>query len=143
MKTGIVLFLFLAGAGSGLAEDKKSSSGACADEETMVAEYRKGMGELVGTIHKEKLEEFERAFHRKVCLNKLNLCEGILDIATACYDEVLKDSSTSKANAEEYRAKLDAYAKLKAKLIQYRDALKAKEQDKDAKALIETFDLAN
>ena len=143
MKTGMILFLFLAGAVSGLAEDKKSPAQACADEETMVADYQKGIGDLVGTIQKEKLEEFERAYHRKSCLNKLNLCEGILDTATACLDETLKGSSTSKANAESYRAKRDAYAKLRAKLIQYRDSLKSKEEGKDAKALIETFDLAN
>ena len=143
MKTGIVLFLFLAGAVSGLAEDKKSSAQACADEETMVSDYQKGIGELVGKVQKEKLDEFERAFHRKSCLNKLNLCEGILDTASACLDETLKDSSTSKGNAESYRAKRDAYAKLKARLMQYRDSLKSKEEDKAAKALIETFDLAN
>ena len=143
MKTGIVLFLFLAGALSGLAEDKKSTSQACADEETMVTDYQKGISDLVGTVHKEKLEEFERAFHRKSCLNKLNLCEGILDTATACFDDSIKNSSTSKADAESYRAKRDAYAKLKARLIQYRDSLKTKEEDKAAKALIETFDLAN
>jgi soluble cytochrome b562 len=143
MKTGIVLFLFLAGAVSGLAEDKKSASQACADEETMVTDYQKGISDLVGTVHKEKLEEFERAFHRKSCLNKLNLCEGILDTANACLDDTLKNSSTSKADAESYRAKRDAYSKLKARLIQYRDSLKSKEEDKAAKALIETFDLAN
>ena len=72
MKTGMILFLFLASVVAGLAEDKKSPPQACADEETMVSDYQKGIAELVGTIQKEKLEEFERAYHRKNCLNKLN-----------------------------------------------------------------------
>ena len=143
MKKGMILFLFLASAISGPAEDKKSPQQACADEGTMVTDYQKGLADLIDTVHKEKLDEFERAYHRRSCLSKLNLCDGILDMATACYDQALKDSSTPKGNVETYRAKRDANAKLKEKLMRYRDSLKAKEEGKDAKALIETFDLTN
>jgi hypothetical protein len=143
MKQGMILFLFLATAVCGFAEDKKPTPQACADEESMVTDYEKGLSELIGTVHKEKLDEFERAYHRRSCLSKLNLCDGILDMVTACYDEALKDSSTPKANVDTYRAKRDAYAKLKEKLMHYRDSLKAKGEDKDAKNLIETFDLTN
>ncbi|MBI4165037.1 MAG: hypothetical protein HY508_04815 [Acidobacteria bacterium] len=145
MKKGTILFLllFLAGAVSGLAEDKKSQSQACSDEESMVADYQKSLAELVSTIHKEKLEEFQRAYHHRSCLSKLNLSEGILDVATACFDQAIKDASTPKKDIETYRAKRDAYAKLKEKLIQYRDSLKAKEEAKDAKILIEKFDITN
>jgi hypothetical protein len=96
---------------------------------------------LIANIQKEKLEDFEKAFHRRTCLSKLNLCEGILDTAAACYDEAVKNSSTPKARLETCRAKREAYVKLKEKLIKYRDALKATEDAKEAKALIASFDV--
>lgn len=142
MKTGVILFLILTAAVPSLAEEKKAPQ-ACADEESMVADYQKGLTDLVGTVQKEKLDDFARAYHRRSCLSKLNLCESILDTATACFDDAIKDSSTPKASLEACRAKRDGYAKLRTKLIQYRDSLKAKEEDKEAKALIETFNMAN
>src|SRR5438093_1604916 len=106
MKTGVILLLVLAVAVPTLAEDKKAPQ-ACADEETMVGDYQKGLTDLVGTIQKEKLDDFARAFHRRSCLSKLNLCEGILDTATACFDDAIKASSAPKANLDECRAKRD------------------------------------
>ena len=136
-----LLSLFLVGAIFGLADKNKKEAPpqVCLDEEAMVTDYEKGLNDLVGTVQKEKLEDFQRAFHRRTCLSKLNLCEAVLDTATACYDNAIKDPATPKASAEEYKAKRDAYAKLKEKLIQYRDSLKTKENAKEAKALIETF----
>ena len=143
-KKMVFLFsLFLAGANFGLSDDKQPAALACSDEEAMVRDYEKGLSDLVDTIKKEKLDEFQRTFHRRTFLSKLNLTEGILDMASACLDEAIKNPSTTKANGESYRAKRDAYAKLKEKLIQYRDSLKAAGEDKQAKALIETFLPAN
>lgn len=144
MKIGLnFFFLFLVGVASGFADDKKAPPQACKDEETMVVDYQRGLSDLIATVQKESLADFGRAFHRRSALNKLNLSEGILDIATECLDQTLKDSSAAKGQSEAYRAKRDAYAKLKERLVQYRDSLKGKDEDKDAKALIEKFELTN
>ncbi len=145
MKKGLTFFffLFLVGVASGFADDKKAPPQACKDEETMVVDYQRGLSELVATVQKESLADFGRAFHRRSALSKLNLSEGIIDIAAECFEQSLKDPSTPKGQSEAYRAKRDAYAKLKEKLVQYRDTLKAKEDDKDAKPLIEKFEVTN
>ena len=141
IRLAFCLSFFLAGAIFGLADKNKKEAPPqpCLDEEAMVTDYEKGLNDLVATVRKEKLPEFQRAYHRRTCLSKLNMCGAVFDTATACYDNAVKDSATPKANIEAYKAKLDAYAKLKAKLVQYRNSLKAKENPKDAKALIETF----
>lgn len=145
MKKGLTFFfsLFLAGAIFGFPDETKPAPQACSEEETMVTDYEKGLSDLVGKVQKETPEEFQRLFHRRSCLSKLNMCEGVLDTATECLEAAIKNPSAPKASVESYRAKRDAYAKLKEKLIQYRDSLKAKEEDKEAKALIETFHPAN
>jgi hypothetical protein len=143
MKKGVFLFLIVAAAAASPADDKKSQEEVCTDEEAMVASYRTSLADLIATVQKENLAEFERAFHRRSCLSKLGLCEGILDAANACYDEALKKPSMPKATLEACRAKREAFAKLKEKLVRYREALKEKEDDKSAKALIATFEVGN
>jgi hypothetical protein len=143
MKSFAGVLLLLVGISSGLADEKKKSvPPACQDEEAMVADYEKGIAELISTVQKESLADFSRAYHRKSCLTKLTLATGILDTAAACFDQAVQDPATPKAQAEGYRAKRDAYAKLKDKLGHYRDSVKAAEEDRAAKALIEKFDLA-
>jgi hypothetical protein len=141
MKSVAGVLLLLVGISTGLADEKKSAPPACQDEEAMVADYEKGISELISTVQKESLADFSRAFHRKSCLTKLTLSLGILDTATACFDQAVQDSATPKGQVEAYKAKRDAYAKLKDKLSHYRDAVKAAEEEKAAKALIEKFDL--
>ena len=132
MKKGMIIFLFLVGVASGVADDKKAPE-ACNEEATMVSDYQKGLADLVGTVQKESLQDFERAFHRKSALSKLNLSEGILDIAMECFDQALKDATTPKERRGIYQAKRDAIGNLREKLIQYRSSLKAKEEGKDSK----------
>lgn len=123
-----------------LAQKKDAPPPACQDEEAMVADYEKSLNELVGTVRDENLESFQRAYHRKSTLTKLTLCTSIVDVAMACFDRSAQDGSTPKDQAETYKAKRDAYAKLKDKVAQYRDSLKAAEMDKDAKPLIEKME---
>jgi len=137
------VLLLIVGVSPGLADEKKTAPPACQDEEAMVADYQQGLTELVATVQKESLADFERTFHRKSCLTKLTLCDGILDTGTACFDKALQESKPSKDQAGAYKAKREAYAKLKERISQYRDSLKATEQGKAAKAMIEKFDLAN
>lgn len=115
---------------------------ACQDEETMVADYRKTIGDLTDSVKKESLQEFERAYHRKSCLTKLTLSLGIVGGAADCFSKAAEDSTTPKDQAAAYKAKSEGYSKLKEKLGHYRDTLKTTEAGKDAKALIEKIDLA-
>jgi hypothetical protein len=139
-KMGITLLLGVAVAGS-LAQ-RPVYAQACQDEETMVTDYQKSIGDLVATVKKESLQDFLRHYHRKNILSKLTLCPGIVDIAAECLTKAGSDPDASKQQKEQYKAKGEAYTKLKSKVVQYRDELKAAEPGKDSKALIEKFDLS-
>lgn len=141
MRTEIVYLLLMGAASIGVAGQKQAPPPACQDEEAMVTDYEKGLQDLVGTVKKENLADFERAYHRKTCLTKLNLCASILEGAIACLDSAAQDSSASTEQAGAIAAKRDAYTKLKEKVGHYRDSLKTAEADKDAKALIEKFEI--
>ena len=114
---------------------------ACKDEQTMVDEFKQGLVTTVDTVKKETLDQFEKAFHQKTCLTKLTLCYNVMDEILNCLDKQSQDASASKDDAAAAKAKKEAYTKLKARLAQYRDQLKATEDPKSAKALIEKFDL--
>jgi hypothetical protein len=130
----------------GLADQKQKQAPApppCQDEETMVDNYIKDMTSLTATVKGENLVAFQRAFHRKTCLTQLTLCASMLDGAVACFEKAAHDPATPKDQVEGCKAKHDRYAKLKEKISHYRDTLKATENYKDAKALIEQFDFNN
>lgn len=140
MAKGIGVLLILAGTFVALAGQKATRPPACQDEEALVTDYEKSLTELVGTVRKESLEDFQRTYHRKSCLIKLNLCAGTLEGAVACFDKASQDRTATKQQISDYKTKHDSYSKLRDKVSQYRDSLKAVEVDKDAKALIEKFD---
>ncbi len=138
MMKAMGVLLLLAGVSAAAADQKKEAPPpACGDEEVMVADYRKTLTELVGTVKTESLDDFRRAYHRKSCLTKLMLCTTVVEGAVACFEHAAQDTSTPKAQAETYKTKRDGYAKLKDRVGRYRDALKAAEIDEDAKPLIE------
>jgi len=141
VKKVIGVLLLVVGVASGLADEKPPAPPACQDEEAMVTDYEKSLQDLVGTVKKENLADFARAYHRKTCLTKLNLCASMIDGAVACLDSAAQGSSASKEQAGAIAAKRDAYTKLKEKVGHYRDSLKTTEADKDAKALIEKFEI--
>ena len=141
MRMVIASLLLLGIASIGVAGQKQAAPPACQDEEAMVTDYEKGLQDLVGTVKKENLADFERTYHRKSCLTKLTLCVSVLDGAVACFDKAAQDSSTPKEQAGAIAAKRDAYTKLKENVGHYRDSLKTTEADKDAKALIEKFEI--
>ena len=116
---------------------------ACKDEEAMVDEFKQGIVTTVDTVKKESLDSFEKGFHQKTCLTKLTLCLNVMDEVLNCLDKASQDATATKEQADASKAQKEAYAKLKAKLTQYKSQLKATEAPKDAKALIEKFDLAN
>ena len=109
----------------------------------MVADYRKTLAEMVGTVKTESLDDFRRAYHRRSCLTKLTLCTTVVEGAVTCFEHAAQDTSAPKAQAETYKTKRDAYAKLKERVGHYHDALKAAEMDEDAKPLIEEMNFAD
>ncbi len=116
---------------------------ACRDEQAMVDEFRQGLATTVDNVKKETLQSFEKAFHQKTCLTKLTLCLNAMDEVINCLDKASQDASATKEQAASYKSQKESYAKLKDKLTQYKTHLKATEAPKDAKVLIEKFDLTN
>jgi hypothetical protein len=116
---------------------------ACQDMESMVGSYTKGITELVDTVKKESLEDFQKAYHQKNCLTKLTLCLNIVNQVVDCYAKAAQDTMATKEQVDAAKAKRESYARLKAKVEQDRNNLKATEAAKDAKALIAKIDLSN
>ena len=140
-RTGVVLPLGLVFAG--LVAQQLIFGQACQDEQAMVADYQKSITDLIDSVKKETLAEFQSQYHRKTCLTKLTLCEGVLDGTLACLEKAAQDRAATKEQATASKSKHDAYSRLKAKVEGYRNSLKGAEADKDAKALIEKFDLSS
>jgi hypothetical protein len=116
---------------------------ACKDEEAIVADYRKPMSDLVATVKKESLEDFQKAFHQKSALAKLTLYGTVVGSLVSCLDKAIQDPNAIKEDVDAYKAKRETYTKLKDKIQNDRNALKAAEAPKDAKALIEKLDLGS
>ena len=114
---------------------------ACNDEKSMVDEFKQGLVTTVDAVKKESLEAFEKNFHQKACLSKLTMCLNVMDEIVSCLDKASQDASATKEAAAAYKAQKESYEKLKEKLTQYKTQLKAAEAPKDAKVLIEKFDL--
>ena len=115
----------------------------CQDEEAMVVDYKKGLVDLVETARKENLQDFEKSYHQKVCLTKLTLSLGMMDELVSCLEKASADSNATREQMEAYKAKRDTYAKLKDRAQGNQKALKASENPKAAKTLIEQFDFSN
>jgi len=116
---------------------------ACKDEQAMADDFKQSLLASVDTVKKESLDDFEKAFHQKACLTKLTLSVNAMNEALNCLEKASQDASATKDQAAAYKAQKETDSKLKEKLTQYKSALKAIEAPKDAKALIEKFDLAN
>jgi hypothetical protein len=121
----------------------KAAAQACKDEESMVEESKKALAQLIVTVKQESLPDFDRAYHQKSAVNKLNFLGIAVDSLLACLQKVGQDSSAAKDVVEAAKAKHETYAKLKAKIQQDRDTLKALTNSKDAKAYVEKLDEAN
>jgi hypothetical protein len=114
---------------------------ACKDDEAMVVEEKKSFAEMVETIKKESLDDFQRAYHQKSALSRLNLYDNITGGLISCLDKAAQDTTVPKEEADAYKAKRDLYAKLKTKIDQELNALKAATEPKDAKSIIEQSDV--
>jgi hypothetical protein len=116
---------------------------ACKDEESMVGESKKPLAELVVTVKQESQPDFEKAYHQKSAVNKLTFLGIAVDGLVACLEKAAQDPSAAKDAVEAAKAKHETYAKLKAKIQQDRDTLKALTDSKEAKAYVEKLDEAN
>ncbi len=116
---------------------------ACKDEEMMSDESRKALAELVGTVKKESLQDFQRAYHQKSCFNKLTFSLSAVNGVLTCLDKAAQDTTAAKEDLDAYKAKQEAYGKRKERIERDRKALKDAADAKDAKALIEKFDVSN
>jgi len=137
MKSWIVLALVLGSAlllPSGL---PPLFAQGCNDEEGMVANYKKAVTDMVETVKKESLQDFERAFHQKNLANKLTFFGSMVDGYISCLQKSASDPATPKEDADAAKGKIDAYSKLKEKIKHDRDAVKGAQTAKAAKALIE------
>jgi len=115
------------------------SAQVCSDDEGMVTYYKKNVIDLVATVKKESLQDFAKAFHQKTMTTNLTLFGGTVDRLLSCLQKRASDPTTLKEDADAAKSKIDVYNKLKDKIKQDRDALKAVQTGKDAKALIEKF----
>ena len=112
----------------------------CKDDEGMVTDYKKTVTELVETVKKESLMDFQKAFHQRNVMSKMTFFGSVVDGMISCLQKRANDPATLKADADAAKAKIDVYNKLKDTIKQDREALKAAQSEKEAKALIEKFD---
>ena len=139
MKSQVVFPLVLGSAfilASGLPQ---LSAQVCKDEGGMVAVYKKTVTDLVETVKKESLLDFQKAFHQRNMITKMTLFGSTVDGMISCLQKRSSDPATPKADADVAKGKIDTYNKLKDTIKQDREALKAAQSEKDAKALIEKF----
>ncbi len=143
MKPGIQGALLLGAALLPCFHPQPALGQACKDEEMIATEYKKSIVDFVDTVKKESLADFQKSYHQKNCLNKLTFSISAINALLGCLDKAVQDTGTTKEDAEALKAKRAAYDKLKGKIEHDRDALKATEEAKSAKALIEKIDLSN
>ena len=114
---------------------------ACQGDEAAADAFQKSLIELVSKVKKESLQEFQRAYHQRSGLTTLTLCYQAANDAMSCLEKAAKDPATAKEEVDADQAKREAYAKLRDKVEQDRNALKAAKAPQDAKALIGKFEL--
>ena len=131
-KRAIVAIVFLSVAfGSGGSLLRAQS---CQDERGMADAMVKDVASVVDAVKKETQADFDGKFHQKSCLNKLTFAIGAVGEAVSCLDKAAGDATAVTAK--------DTESKLKERLTQYKTSLKAADDPKAAKQLIETFDIS-
>ena len=114
----------------------------CNDDEGMVKSYVQSLNDLVGTVKKESLSDFQKDYHEQSCLTRLTLSLEIVNSLIDCLTKAAKDPTASQQQAAAIKSRLEDYVKLKSLLEQDRDALKASKDTKTSKSIIEKFVLS-
>jgi hypothetical protein len=123
------------------AQAAQAAPAACHDEESMAEDSAKTITDFVVEVKKESLQDFESKFHQKAGISKLNFALELVDQAASCFDKASQDSSATQEQQDSYKAKKVEYASQKRTLTQARSALKAAEDSKQAKGIIEKLAL--
>lgn len=114
----------------------------CSDDEGMVKSYVQSLTDLVSTVKKESLDDFQRDYHGQSCLTRLTLSLGIVNSLIDCLNKAAKDPAATPAQLAAIKAQLASYTQLKTALERDRSALKAAKDTKTAKSIIEKFVLS-
>jgi len=113
------------------------SAQVCQDEEVMVGDFTKALADLAETVKKESLADFEKFHHQRSAATKMSLLGGFVEGLLNCLQSHASDPATLKEDADAAKRKIEVYSKLKEKIKQDRDALKAAQTEKEAKTVIE------
>jgi len=136
------LALLLVSASVSLFAVQAGRAQTCKDDESMVTTYKQTLNDSVNTVRKESLQDFVREFHQKSVTVQVNLSLNLVNQLVTCLDKAAQDSTATKDEIAAYKAKRETYAKLKGALSQDLNELKAENNQKQAKAVIEKFDFS-
>jgi hypothetical protein len=139
MKRRILTVIFAGLLLFGLPVLKTLHGQTCSDDEGMVKSYVQSLTDLVGTVKKESLSDFEKEYHEQSCLTRLTLSLGIINSLIDCLNKAAKDPAATPPQLAAIKTKLESYTKLKTALEQDQDTLKAAKDTKTAKSIIEKF----
>src|SRR2546427_5928518 len=76
---------------------------ACQDDEEMSKTTLKEITDLVGTVKKESLGDFEKAYHQKSYVSKAGFSLTVIAGLVSCLDKAAQDSAASKEQADATR----------------------------------------
>lgn len=141
MKVTILMALFTIASLSSLIAPTPVYAQACKDEEDMVKEVNKSLDDFIGTVKKESLSDFQKAYHQKSSMSKLTFCLGAIDGLLGCLDKAAQDTTTPKEEVDAAKGKRETYTKVKDRISQDLKTLKDTSDSKQAKALIEKINL--
>ena len=135
-----ILIIILAGSLSfGLFTHTSLFGQTCNDDEGMVKSYVQSITDLVSTVKKEDLADFEKDYHGRSCLSRLTLSLGVINSLIDCLNKAAQSTTATKEQIAAIKTKLESYTKLKSALEQDRKTLKAAKDTKTAKSIIEKF----
>lgn len=115
---------------------------SCDDDDAMAQGSVATIADLVATVKKETLADFQTKYHQKSAVSKLAFAIAGLDEAIECRSKAGQDSTATPDQAAANRSKQESDTKLRQRFDQYRKELKATDDPKAAKALIESFDFS-
>src|SRR5262249_9915083 len=109
---------------------------ACQDEEEMLKISLKDVSDLVDTVKKENVADFQNHYHQKSYLSKTSLVARMAGGLVDCLEKAGHDATATKEQVDGYKVKRETYAKLKSRVEQESGAVKSTEDAKNAKELI-------
>jgi hypothetical protein len=115
---------------------------ACQDEEEMFKESVKDVSNLVDTVKKENVSDFQNHYHQKSYLSKTTFLLQMAGTLVDCLNKAAQDTTATKEQVDAYKLKRDTYTKFKARVGQDEGTIKSTGDAKNAKGLIEKCNLS-